>query len=175
MKQHHYNVIKEIGDETEFNANELLKSYYDKTEWISKKHPLSPYDFICYDKDKKIVIDVKSCLNGKIYVSKGKKERILSHKYGEFYYLLRIKKLSFHLIHSEELLNGNSEYIIISNKKNIFRTRVNGATIKPITLNIKDTIWKDFIELIPDIRTKNGTIVELIEKFIEEHEQEVST
>jgi len=38
--------------------------------------------------------------------------------------------------------------------------------INPITLNIDDDIWKQFCDLIPETRTKNGTIVELIQEYI---------
>ena len=41
--------------------------------------------------------------------------------------------------------------------------------INPITISIEEKTWEKFCKLIPDTRTKNGSIVELIEKFIEEH------
>ena len=41
--------------------------------------------------------------------------------------------------------------------------------INPITLSIEENLWSKFCKLIPDTRTKNGTIVELIEEYIEEN------
>jgi len=40
------------------------------------------------------------------------------------------------------------------------------AKINPITLNIEEKLWKKFCSLLPDTRTKNGTIIELIEEYI---------
>lgn len=42
------------------------------------------------------------------------------------------------------------------------------AKINPITLSIDDRLWNKFCKQIPDTRTKNGTIIELIEKYVEE-------
>jgi hypothetical protein len=39
------------------------------------------------------------------------------------------------------------------------------AIIKPITLAIEEKDWITFCNKIPDTRTKNGTLVELIRKF----------
>ena len=38
--------------------------------------------------------------------------------------------------------------------------------INPITLSIEKETWDKFCELVPDTRTKNGTIIELIESHI---------
>ena len=38
--------------------------------------------------------------------------------------------------------------------------------INPITLSIEEETWSKFCKLIPDTRTKNGTIVELIEEYV---------
>ena len=42
--------------------------------------------------------------------------------------------------------------------------------INPITLSIDDKLWNKFCKLIPDTRTKNGTIVEAIEDWINKKE-----
>lgn len=39
--------------------------------------------------------------------------------------------------------------------------------IKPIILNIDKNIWDEFCKNLPIGRTKNGTIVELIQKYNE--------
>jgi hypothetical protein len=37
--------------------------------------------------------------------------------------------------------------------------------VRPIVLNIEQSIWLEFCKNVPETRTKNGTIVELIEKY----------
>jgi len=39
--------------------------------------------------------------------------------------------------------------------------------VRPFLLSIDKNIWEEFSNNIPDTRTKNGTIVELIEKYNE--------
>jgi hypothetical protein len=38
--------------------------------------------------------------------------------------------------------------------------------IKPITLNIEETVWNDFKDKIPRRKTLNEAIVEIIKKFV---------
>lgn len=39
--------------------------------------------------------------------------------------------------------------------------------IRPILINIDKSIWLEFCKNVPETRTKNGTIIELIKKYNE--------
>jgi len=41
--------------------------------------------------------------------------------------------------------------------------------IRPMVLHIDQELWKNFSSIVPDTRTKNGTVVELIKDFVEDH------
>lgn len=146
------NYLKIIGDETEFQAKPILEQEFEIVEWISKDNPNSPFDFLCIDKGTKFKIDVKSCLNRDIIISRKKFERLKQKIYGNFYFLL-FGGEGFHLITFEEALQSEMysfrfrESYKRKSKPNKPRGRppsviLNESMLKLI--NVDDEKWKTF-------------------------------
>lgn len=99
-----------FGGLVELNAKPFLEEEFDDVEWSSDKDWQSPFDFKCKDGNDIYYIDVKSCLNKVIYMSKKKFELLKTGWLNPFYFML-YRGNGYELIDFNSLIT-NSDYRI---------------------------------------------------------------
>ena len=112
-----FELLKEYGKEVEENAKTILDQEFDEVIWISKKEQFAPFDFLCKKGNEELRIDVKGCLSKYIHISKNKLKSLKKGELGNFYYMLRIDQLTFHLIYYKDLFKDKNYKIITETLK----------------------------------------------------------
>jgi len=149
-----------IGQELEYHAKDILEREFECTEWVSKKNPTAPFDFLCIDNSVEYKIDVKSCLSRTIFLKKGKYQQLKNGHFGNFYFLLHLGNGIFHLLSFKKvesyyrliLASGGYKNLNFKKSEKILPCEKCGSRYVYYRLKTKDWMCRSCIKNIKKIK-----------------------